>query len=100
MVLGPNGQPVRKVTDDQIITALNTLVQRNQALQMQVMQLGLLPEFVIDKLTSTKQADGSPLFVLDEKEFETFSTQRYAEIKEQAQQFQEQSNQPAVNLED
>lgn len=100
MVFGPDGQPVRKVTDDQIITALNTLVQRNQALQMQVMQLGLLTEFIIDKLTDLKQSNGEPLFVLDEKEFEKFSEQRYAEIKEQAQQFQDRSNQPTVNLED
>ena len=86
-LLDANGMPVRKATDDQLIMALNTLARRNQALQMQIMQLGLLVEFVIEKLSSVQLPDGAQLFAVDEKEFEDFSRRRYDEIKEQAKEF-------------
>lgn len=86
-ILDSSGMPVRKTTDDQIILALNTLARRNQALQMQLMQLGMLVEFLMEKLSTTHMPDGSPLFAVDEKEFEDFSRRRYDEIKEQAKEF-------------
>lgn len=101
-VLDARGNEVRKVSDDQIIMALNTVAKRNQALQMQLMQLGLLVEFLIEKLGSVALADGTPVFSVDEKEFEDFSNKRYEEIKIQAQEFQElmdkEKENPSVNL--
>lgn len=104
-VLDSSGMPVRKTTDDQLIMALNTLARRNQALQMQIMQLGLLVEFVIEKLSATNLGDGTPVFTVDESEFEEFSRKRYAEIKEQAQEFsklmaESQEQGPAVDLQE
>jgi hypothetical protein len=99
-----SGMPIRKVTDDQLIMALNTVARRNQALQMQLMQLGLLVEFVIEKLGSVQLPDGTPVFAVDEKEFEDFSRRRYEEIKVQAKEFQqlvqEQADQPPVDLQE
>jgi hypothetical protein len=105
-VLDSSGMPIRKVSDDQLIMALNTVARRNQALQMQLMQLGLLVEFLIEKLSATALPDGSPVFSVDETEFEDFSRRRYEEIKVQAKEFQQlmqeqdQANQPQVDLQE
>jgi len=103
-LLDANGIPVRKANDDQLIMALNTLARRNQALQMQIMQLGLLVEFVIEKLSGTNLPDGTPVFNVDETEFEEFSRKRYAEIKEQATEFSklmaESEQTPSVDLQE
>lgn len=103
-VLDSSGMPVRKTTDDQVIMALNTLARRNQAMQMQIMQLGLLVEFVIEKLSNISMPDGSPVFVVDDTEFEEFSRKRYEEIKVQAREFSqlmaEQEQGPEVDLQE
>lgn len=103
-IVNAQGQEIRKVSDDQIIMALNTLTRRNQAQQLQIMQLGLLIEFLIEKLGARQLPDGSSVFAVDETEYETWSTQRYEEIKAEASQFGEllekkQAEQP-VNLEE
>lgn len=69
------GQVVRKITDEQIITALNALAQRHQNQQMQLMQLGILVEYLIEKSG----------IVIDEDEFSTYAEKRYAEIRAESQ---------------
>lgn len=103
-LLDAQGAPVRKTTDDQLILALNTLSQRNQSLQLQLMQLGLLVEFLIEKLGKTTLPDGSPVFSVEDSEFEEFSTRRYQEIQQEAKEFnrlmQESKTKNPVNLEE
>lgn len=88
-VLDARGRPVTQYTPEQLAIAINTLNRRNQAQQMQLMQLGLLIEFLIEKLSSRNMPDGSAVFVVSEKEYEEFSTKRYAEIQEEAKNFAE-----------
>lgn len=101
-----NGQPIRKVSDEQLIMAMNTISRRNQSQQIQLMQLGILVEFLIEKLGKVTLADGNPVFSVEEKEFEDFSRKRYEEIKVEAAEFnrliQERENggSPAVNLQE
>ena len=103
-LLDAQGAPVRKTTDDQLILALNTLSQRNQSLQLQLMQLGLLVEFLIEKLGKTTLPDGSPVFSVEDSEFEEFSTRRYQENQQEAKQFnlpiQESKTKKPVNVEE
>lgn len=105
-VLDHKGRPVEKFTQDQLITAINTLSRRNQAQQMQIMQMGLLVEFIIEKLSAKTMPDGTAVFTVSEKEYEDFSTKRYAEIQEEAKTFAElaaqkgANNDQALNLEE
>lgn len=100
-ILDPSGAPIRKISDDQIISAINTIGRRNQTQQLQIMQLGLLIEFLIEKLGATS-IQGEPVFVIDEQEFDNFSKRRYEEIKVEAQEFasavQENGQAPDVDL--
>ena len=97
-VLDARGMPVQKISEDQIVTALNTLNRRNQAQQMQIMQMGLLIEFLIEKLSTRKLPDGDPIFTVSEQEYEDFSRTRYEEIRVQAKDFAAKAQESGVQL--
>ena len=104
MVLDAQGNPIRQVSDNQLITAIQTLSKRNQMMQSQLMQLGMLIEFMIEELGEVKDSNGSPLFSINETKYEQFSKKRMAEFQQEAAEFakltQEQANNPKISLEE
>lgn len=99
-VLDSNGNPVNTRNNPlaPIIQGLNVLHQRSEAQQMQLVQLGLLVEFLIEKMT-TPDASGKPLLTFNQNEFETWSSARFEEIKQESERRMNASPTPAVNLE-
>lgn len=83
------GREIRKVPEDQLVNAINILAKRTESHQMQLMQLGMLLEFIIEKLSGTSMPDGTKVLDLAENEYDAWSQKRFAEIKEQAEQFRQ-----------
>lgn len=99
------GREIRKVPEEQILNAINTLAKRTESHQMQLMQLGMLLEFVVEKLSNQTLPNGTKVLELIEDEFNTWSENRFAEIKSQAERFRElaqaqEANTPAVELDE
>lgn len=111
-VLDAQGREVRSVTDEALVKAINTLGQRTENQQYQIMQLGLLVEYLVEQLTNTsipdphqskldRQEEGTrflPLLVMDENDFKEWQEKRFAEIKEQSRRLVELAQQAPQNL--
>lgn len=99
-VLGPNGQPARQ-GPDRFQQVLLGFAHRIEQSQQQIIQLGLLVEFLVHKVQTSTHPDGSPLIVIGDTEFGEWTQERFAEIQREAAMVQETAaNQPDIRLEE
>ena len=95
MILDQNGRPVTSDKDKKLLLAISQLNQRTEALNSQLVQLGIFIEYIIIKLTNTFDAEGNPVLKVDESELKSFSEARLEEIKKEALEIM---NQKKLNL--
>lgn len=86
------GREIRQVTDEQLINAINTLDQNNKMLQQQLMQFGMLIEYVIEQLGDT--------LTIDPTHYEAWVTKRVAEIQKNMEALRTRQMAPQLDLEE
>lgn len=100
-ILGPDGQPIRKLTDQQIIQALASQKQQIERLSVGGVQTGLFIEWLFSKvqdklskvesylntiratLDDRRPDEEAPDMTIDPAEFPKWAEQRYMEVAEE-----------------
>jgi hypothetical protein len=92
----------RSLNDQQLLRAFAQLDQRINYCGSNVMQIGLLVEYLLSKVIIAKDADGKPLIELDlDGEFQEFAREKAALIDAEVAQIRETlSARQSVNLDD
>lgn len=92
----------RTLSDQQLLRAIAQLDQRINYCGQNVMQIGMLLEYLINKVATTTDADGKPLVALDlDGEFQDFARAKAAQIDEEVAQIRESlAARQSVNFDD
>lgn len=98
-IYGPDGKVVTSISSAETLQALSILNERTRSLQLQNFQLGLMLEWLFEKLAASAVD-----ITFDKDEFDVWARQRVEEVKTEAAAFEANlegmATREQVNLDD